>query len=602
MDRPTTIYDYIEQEEANYKLPIDLMGWSWNMHAHIKLAFFYKHGRLTTGNSVDKPVKNIVRPILNLQYWTEDIDVKDIFLYVDDPEKEHLSFLIKKYHDEVFVRENDLDTLFDREKESTIDYGGGLLKDVGAAVPDLVPLSSIAFCDQTDMLSGPIGIKWFYSPDQLMEMESKGWGNHSNGANITLEELIVLAESEKDNFEDTDKNVTPGKYIEIYEVHGNMPATYLKDDPQDGDKKYISQMQIVAFYTKEGGETQGVTLFRGEEKKSPFKLMLRDPVDGRALGFGGVEELEEPQVWVNYNQIRFKEMLDSASKTLFQTDDSAFANRNKISNMKNNEVTVLEEGKTVRQIDTFPRNIQLFEKWTQEWEAQGQSTASASDSIMGESPSAGTPFKLQELVVQQGQGTHDSRRGKRAKFWELVYRDWIIPHIVKEIMKGQKFLSKLNTDEMMELAERVTKNAINRKKKEKVLSGQTFTEEEMMAFEELTREEFLASNNKWVEILKDELKGMNIAMGINIAGKQTQISRHVDKLVNIFRQVAASPDILTNPYMAKLYDNILEASGLSPIRYGAAQLLKNAPQQVQGGPTAPSDTSPLENQGATVKQ
>jgi len=255
----------------------------------------------------------------------------------------------------------------------------------------------------------------------------------------------------------------------------------------------------------------------------------------------------------------------------------------------------------VRQIDTFPRNAGLFEKYSSEWEMHAQQMAAASDSIMGESPSAGTPFKLQELVVQQGQGPHDSRRGKQAKFWEMVYRDWIIPHIVREVTKGQKFLSTIPMDEMTEIVETVTKNAINRKKKEKVLSGQVFTEEEMMAFEQITRDEFVTSNTKLIDILKDEFKGIEVTMGINIAGKQTQISRHVDKLVNIFRQVAASPDILQNPYMAKLYDNILEASGLSPIRYGAAQLLKNMPVQM-AQPVQPAQTSPLENQAATVEQ
>jgi len=315
MDKPSTIYTYITQEEVNYKRPIDLMGWHWNMHDHIKLAFFYKHGRLLTGNAKTKPVKNIVRPILNLQYWTEDIDVKDIVFFVDDQDKKHLSYLIKKYHDEVFVRENDLDTLLDEINESRVDYGGGLLKDVGDKVPERVPLSKIAFCDQTDMLSGPICIKHFFSPDQLLEMGKQGWGDSKNGANVTIEELIILATSEKDSYEDTEKNTTPGKYIEVYEVHGNMPTSFLKDNPDFEDEEYSTQMQIVAYYTKEGAMQEGVTLFRGKEDESPFKLILRDPVDGRALGFGGVEELEEPQVWVNYNQIRFKEMLDSASKT-----------------------------------------------------------------------------------------------------------------------------------------------------------------------------------------------------------------------------------------------------------------------------------------------
>lgn len=83
------------------------------MKDHIKTSFYYNHGRLLNGNDEDTPVKNITRPLLNLQFHAENIDVKDVMIYVDDPDDFHLSFLIKKYHDDVFTVENDLDTYFD---------------------------------------------------------------------------------------------------------------------------------------------------------------------------------------------------------------------------------------------------------------------------------------------------------------------------------------------------------------------------------------------------------------------------------------------------------------------------------------------------------
>jgi len=593
MNQPNTIYQFITQEENNFKLPIDLMGWSWSMFEHIKTAFYYKHGRLKTGNQDDKPVKNIVKPILNLQYRTEDIDVKDIFLYVDDPDKYHLSFLVKKYHDEVFVREHNLDELWDDTNQSRIDYGGGLLKKIKSPVPELIPMSQIAFCDQTDMLSGPIGIKHFYSPDQLLEMKKAGWGKESNGATISIEDLIVLSTTEKDSMDDNKKNITPGKYIEIYEVHGTLPANFLKDEPDD-DEKYISQMQIVAFYTKEGGMQEGVTLFRGEENESVFKLIIRDKVEGRALGFGGIEELEESQVWVNYNQIRFKQLLDSAAKTVFQTDDPAFANRNKIAGMENNEITVVEEGKTIRQIDTFPRNAALFEKYTGEWEAHAQITAAANDSIMGLNPASGTPFKLQELVTQESHGLHDYRRGQYAKFIEEVYRDWIIPHIITEITRGKTFLAKLSLDEMQVVADKLVSNSANRLIKEKILNGEVVDEMEVEMFKQQTREKFMSSNEKFIEILKDEFKGLPIQIGINIAGKQKNMPSQVDKLVNVFRQVASAPQLLDDPRLAKIFNQILESSGLSPIDFGTFRLPQRPAQQPQQQLTA-SATAPMAN-------
>jgi len=591
------IFQYITREETNYKQPIDLMGWSWCMPDHIKKGFYYKHGRLMTGNQDDKPVKNIVRPILKLLYRTEDIDVKDVFLYIEDQDKTHLSFLIKKYHDDVFVKEYDLDTLWDDFNMERIDYGGGLLKNINQPVPELVPLSSIAFCDQTDMLSGPIGIKHFFSPDQLLEMEKIGWGKKSNGATITLEELIQLSTEEKETMDGSRKNVTPGKYIEVYEVHGNMPNKFLKENDNSG--KYTTQMQIVAFYSKKDGSTgekEGVILFRGKEEEYPFKLSLRNKIIGRALGYGGVEELEESQVWTNYNQIRFKQLLDSAAKTLFQTDDKAFANRNRINGMENNEIVVLKEGKTVKQIDTFPRNAALFDKYTQEWEQHARTTTSANEPLMGESPSAGTPFALQELVVQEGKGEHDHNRGQFAKDVEKIYRDWIIPHIITKITAGKKFLSELSIEEMEEVGRKVIENKINKRRIEQVLNGEIPNPEEEEMLRAKDMEAFMGDNKKFIEILKDEFKGVASTIGINILGKQKKMAAQVDKLVNIFRQVAAAPQLLDDPRMAKLFNQILESSGLSPINFGA--------WKVQDKPEAPvpnSATKPIAEQSETIK-
>jgi len=239
------VYDYIKTEESSYQsTPIDLQGWEWSMPKHIKTAFYYKHGRLLTGNTDDKPVKNIVRPILNLQYRTEDIDVKDILLYLENKDKFHLSFLVKKYHDDIFVQKHNLDEVWDDCNVSRIDMGGGLLKDVNQPVPEVTPLSSIAFCDQTDLLSGPICLKHYYNPDQLLDMADSGWGDEKNGATMSLEDFVLLAEASKDNEDNTQENKTPGKYLEVYELHGVLPKMWVEDDKTG---KYERQMHIVSF-------------------------------------------------------------------------------------------------------------------------------------------------------------------------------------------------------------------------------------------------------------------------------------------------------------------------------------------------------------------
>ena len=68
-----------------------------------------KHGKFMSASNDPKtkpPYHNIVMPILEFRYAAEDRDVKDIVFETEDPEKQHLSFLIKKYWDDVFTIEN----------------------------------------------------------------------------------------------------------------------------------------------------------------------------------------------------------------------------------------------------------------------------------------------------------------------------------------------------------------------------------------------------------------------------------------------------------------------------------------------------------------
>lgn len=573
---PQTIFSYIEEEEINFNQPIKILDWEWGFKEHIKKSFFYKHGRLMNGNSDEIPVKNIVKPILNLQYWAEDIDVKEITLFIENQDQHHLSFLVKKYHDDVFLQENNLDSLWDECNQSRIDYGLGLLMNMGKARPERVNIESISFCNQSDIINSPIGFKYFYSAGEIKDMEKKGWGLEANGADITIDELIILSRSQGEESEQPSK--IAGKYITVDMVIGEMPNTFLNGEDSEGT---TYQIQIVAYYNNKNNEKQGVTLFK-KKTKNPFKQIKRDEVFGRAAGFGGAEELFEAQAWTTYNEIKMKDVMDAAAKIIHITDDELFFARNRnLKKVENNQVLNLQDGKTIRQMDTYPRSIILFEKSINEWDEYAKRAGGAPTPLSGESPSAGTPFKLQELVTQTGKNPHDFRRGQYAKFIEDVYRDWIIPHIVKEITKGKTFLSTLSLEEMQNISEKVVKNQVNRKVIDRVLEGKLTTKEQQELWKQEFTEEFMKDNNKFLKIIKDELKDAKVNIKINVAGKQKNLSAMTDKLVNIFKQIMSSVNpqtgqsVLDDPKMAKIFNQILEYSGLSEIDFASYKTNQN---------------------------
>jgi len=258
--------------------------------------------------------------------------VKDIIPFVDDEQNYYKSFLVKKFHPK-WAREHDIDTFIDELVDSYVTYGLVLVKDVNDVRPEVVELQTVAFCDQTDILSGAICIKHQFSATQLREMVDQGWDAE------VIEQLITAADEQKKVKQANDNTAkTPSKYIEAYELHGVFSENWLTDDDED-EPEYVQQIQVISYLNT--GKTReakdGVSLFAGREKEEGiFKALKRDGVFGRACGLGGVEELFESQVWTNYSELKIKDMLDAAALMLLQTADKAFATQNKLSDLEPN--------------------------------------------------------------------------------------------------------------------------------------------------------------------------------------------------------------------------------------------------------------------------
>ena len=569
------IYEYIKNQESVYDTEEIRVGdnWLWNMKRHIQMIFHLKNGIFFTGeNNFLRVFKQIMKPILSLAYWAEDIEVKDIVFYIENKTGRVLSFLLKKYHDEVYTKENDIDTLLDQITEEDIDYGGVLIQK-GEKKPEYVPLLSIAFADQTDIKGGPVGLKYNFSPSKLRQMSKNGWGEESNGATISIEDLITLAESKRDPSGrlGLQKNTTTGKNIEVYIVKGDLPENYLLDN--DNMEDYYGQLHIVAFYTDSKNKKEGVTLYRKKQKDSNLKFHTSKEVYGRALGMGEGEGLLHPQIWTNFLEIHKMKMLEAGSKVLPYTDDQGFTERNNIQDMENLEMSIIEEGKQIRLIPTMePAKLQLMEVSVNSFYENAQAVGSAYDPMLGKEPPSGTTFRGQERVVYQGRGSHDRRRGQRAKFVEEIYRDWIIPDMVKKILNGKKFLATLSSDEMKWVTDRVVENRANRIIIEKIINKIDVNEQEKVTIREKIKKDFSKGGNKQLlEILKDEFDGIEVKMGISVANKQKNLMALTDKILSIFQFVFANPEGFRQTMqidgMQSAFNDILEFSGLSQVDF-----------------------------------
>ncbi len=312
-----------------------------------------------------------------------------------------------------------------------------------------------------------------------------------------------------------------------------------------------------------------VTLYRKKEAEGNLLFHTSKKVYGRALGRGVGEALLHPQIWTNFLTIHKTNFLEAASKNPLYTDDPAYTQKNKIQDMENNEITTIEDGKRIYQVPTAaPVNVRLFEDAISEWQTQAQSLGAAQDPLLGKNAPSGTAFQAQRQAVQQGQGIHNRRRGQRAKFIEHIYRHpkGIIARMVKEITNGTTFLATLSLEDMQWVTDNLVTCASNDMIKQMVLDGGLPTPDIQQQFQQLVRDELKKKGNKYlVEILKEDFKDIEIKVGIDVSGKEKDLYGMVEKLTSVFQTIMANPYILKSPPIGKLFNKIIEASGLQPI-------------------------------------
>jgi len=591
-----TVFEYITSEENAWKTTrIPLTGSKdWNMSEHIERCTNVANAWFHSGkNDGTRPYDDIVTPIINVAFRTEGFDVKDIVPYVDDVNESYKSFIIKKLHPQ-WARRMELDTLIDDVVETSVIYDLVLMKDVNSVRPEVVDLKTIAFCDQTDVLAGPICLKHQYTIAEMVSFKGKWDDDKINQA------ILQSSEEKTVSIAGDQKAKTPSKYITVYELRGMMPEYWLKEDGEMHD--YVNQMHLVCYYHDKEGNKQGITLYKGEDKPltDTFKALKIDRIrsKGRACGRSIVESLFEPQVWNNYAGIKLKKMLDSAVNLVI-TDSEELANQ-KLTELKDNTILKQNKGDTTMRLDGQLQNLPAFQNYQTKQENSARIIGSASDAQLGSNPTAGTPFALQALVVQEGQGIHEYRQGKIATFFaDVLYRDWILGYLVKEINTGVKFSEELSLDEMQEVASAIGRNVVEDKIKRVILeTGKIPTEQDREMMTQVFTDEFMkGGNRKFFETIKGELKDIPVSVMINIKGKQRRMAQNADKITNIIREVVRNPQMTQVPGIGKALNELLEESGMSPIDWG--QITKVQPAQpVQGGTFNPKPQAELQEQPA----
>lgn len=581
------VFSYIKTQETAWKTQRVYLTSSkdWSMFEHIERCTNVANGWFHTGkNDGLRPYDDLVTPIINVAFRSEGFDAKDIVPFVENQKKSYMSFIIKKYAPQ-WNRKVELDTIIDDIVETSVIYDLALIKNYKGELPQVIDLRSIAFCDQTDVLSAPLCLRHEYSISDLLDYKGV-W----NDEKIDL--AISSSKAEKKNpIAGESVTKTPSKNIEVYELRGLLPELWIKADGKPN--KYVNQLHVVCFYTDMEGNKNGITLFSGKDKKltDTFKALKIDRVrsKGRACGKSIVESLFDEQVWNNYSAIKLKKMLDSALN-LILSDSEELAGQN-LNSLKDNTVLKQEKGAVTQRLDGTLQNLPAFTNYSETLKQNARVKGSASDPALGLNPVSGTPLGTTQTVVQQGQGIHEYRRGKIATFFaDQLYRDWILKMMVDDLNKGKNFSEELTLDELQEIGEMIASNKAEEKLAEIIFSGGVITQEIKDQLKASAKEKFVKEHGKrgFFEVIKGELSELPLNVMVNVAGKQRNMVQNADKITNIIREVLKNPQAFQQiPGVGKVFNELLEESGMSAIDFTE---ITTAPIQTPLQETVPTGT------------
>lgn len=610
-----SIHSFVRKAIDGYEKdrPEIVDGLDFNMHDILEEVEYMANNRYTKGDKDEndnyKPFYNITTRLLNNQKAAEDIDRKDMIIATDNPNYYGRAFLLNKYN-QTWMRKAKLATVLNDFTETRGKYGGVLIKKTegdGELYLDIVDWHNVVV-DQIDIKSGVIIENKYYTPAELLkEANHRGWDIESVKRAIEL----YTKEDQDDMLrqgEHSQKREAISGYVLVREMYGVLPKTYIEEEGDEFD--FTMQLHVLAGseVVSDQGEEKGVILFSGEIDESPFKYLpyRKRSVKGTELGFGIIEEARHAQIWTNYGIMAEKNALDYSSKTVLQTASKKYKGKNVLTDFKNGTILEHEEGKPFQAVDMTPQGIGQLQNFMVQWEQQITKALNVSDISTGQDTPANMPYRLGAILDQNAQSVYNQRREEAGNFWNEIYKDWVIPYLIKQIKKEETIVAELTPDEMIAIDEDFSNYVANRQLIENLLDGKydslnpvlrlTVLDQEREAIKQQSLQRLRRGKNKREFSFPEGYwsKDVVFQLDVQISNEQKQKQAFLETRSNILTQYLQFRDVIkADPAARKIFEGLVEASGMSSIDFDlspsqADQLPANQPPAQPTKPSQPA--------------
>ena len=551
----------------------------------------------TDSKGREKPFFDIVTAVMNIWYRATDIDRKNIRIY-SNKKANYVSSFIATIYLQNWMNKARFGSFLNKWGRMLAKYGSAVLKFVekdGELIPSVVNWHTL-IVDPVDFAGNPVIEVLDLTPAQLRK---RGYDEEA------VEKLIEDTESGKRDVRRDLKGISKDQrdgYIRVYEVHGELPVSYLTDNEEDDD---TAQMMIAFSFT--GTENKGYTdyfLYRGREK-NPYMLTHLIEEDGQTLSKGAVKTMFEAQWMVNHSMKAIKDQLDLASKLIFQTADENYVGKNALSAIEQGDILVHAMNAPLTQVANNSHDITSLQNQKTEWQAIANEQAGASDAMRGVQPKAGTAWRQTEAILQENHSLFEIMTENKGLAIEDMLRDYILPYLKRKLNNKDEIVATLESNDLQRLdktfikakAREIFEKKAKKDIKDALLKGEipNFIDQDTQDIEmklqkdlaEFGNERFIVPSEIDDKTWKDVFKDLEWEVQVDVTGEAKDLQAHLQTLNTLYINMLNSGQVQD---ARKVLEKILEITGaFSPIEL--ATLEPVAPQVQEG--VAPAE-APVE--------
>lgn len=577
-----TIYDLVRKAEQNDQQGSTTISKyvTFDMRENIEKIDAYLNSKHISGDTDDmgreKPFFNIVTAAVNIWYRATDIDRKNIRIKASKAGDTVLSFL-GTVQLQQWMRKSNFGQFLNEWGRSLVRYGSTVIKFVekdGELYAEVIPWNRL-IVDPIDFDANPRIEVLELTPAQLRKRE---------GYDQEIVEKLIETKVTRETMEGQNKD-NRSEYIKIYEIHGELPLSFLTGKDKDDDT-YVQQMHVISFVEGKGkGEFDDFTLVSGREAKDPYMITHLIREDGRTQGIGAVEHLFEAQWMVNHNAKMIKDQLDLASKLIFQTSDGSFVGQNALSNIETGDILIHQANQPLTQINNGSHDIVQSQNILGMWKALGQKITNTPDALMGQNAPSGTAWRQVEAIQQEAHSLFELMTENKGLDIEKMLRHYVLPFLKRQLNNDDEVSATLDAHGIERIDAMYIKNEATRRANDKaveaILNGEIAqpVEEAIPGEQAKVQEElqslggqrfYKPSEVSW----KKEFENFEWDVEVDVTGEAKDNQANMATLTTLYQSLLGDP---SQQAIAKMIlGKILEMTGaVSPIE------LQTLPQPTQ---------------------